>query len=167
MAADPWSQLFCINIFYIIQFNVSKNDVHKLLKYFFLLNNIHSKKTKTETVYYLLYYVTSPLRVVTASPPRVCIIFLIIQQPIVNYSLLDKAAVRKLLLKNQIMFSYHAQFILSRFYPFISCVIAFIFSVTSNRCCVCEHSCLSTSINGSAWSWTHSVPNIIVSVWSQ
>ncbi len=29
----------------------------------------------------------TPLRVVTASPPRVCIIFLIIQRPVVNYSL--------------------------------------------------------------------------------
>ncbi len=29
----------------------------------------------------------TPLRVVTTSPPRVCIIFLIIQRPVVNYSL--------------------------------------------------------------------------------
>ncbi len=31
----------------------------------------------------------TPLRIMTTSPPRVCIIFLIIQRPVVNYSLLN------------------------------------------------------------------------------
>ncbi len=54
MAADPWSQLFSINIFYIIEFNVSKIDINKLLKYIFLLNNIYSKKTKTKNWKFVL-----------------------------------------------------------------------------------------------------------------